>query len=132
MKARILDISNAVAVINKWGQFSVSPRFGFNLARVAKTIEPILSAYEAERLKLLNSYGKPPESGIGSFAFDSPNKYSEFNNALVELLGTETELAGVSQIPIKVLEDEIGKNDKFAPTLAELISISWLFDEVEK
>ena len=127
MKASILDISNAAAVINKWGQFSVSPRFGFGLARVSKVIEPILSAYEAQRLRLLNMYGKPPEGGQGNFTFE-PGKLAEFNSELATLLETETELAGISPILTKALEDEIEKSTGFAPTLAELMSLSWLFE----
>jgi len=127
MKARLLDISNGFAVINKWGQFKVTPRFGFNLARVAKVIEPILSVYEAERAKLLNVYGTPPKGGVGNYLFEEGN-LAKFNSAFAELLETDTDLP-ISPIPIKELEDEAAKNAGFTPTLAELMAISWLFEE---
>lgn len=124
MKARLFDITNGLGIIGKWGQFKVSPRFGFNLARVAKVIEPILSVYEAERIKLLNTYGEPPKEGQGNYTFKEGN-LAEFNSALSGLLGTDTDLP-ISPLPIKELEDEVAKG--FAPTLAELIAISWLFE----
>lgn len=124
MKARLLDISNGLAVINKWGQFTVGPRFGFNLARAAKVIEPILSVYEAERIKLLDTYGEPPKEGQGNYVFKE-GKLAEFNNALADLLGADTDLP-ISPLPITMLEDEAAKG--FAPTLSELIAISWLFE----
>jgi len=128
VKARLLDISNGLAVINKWGQFTVSPRFGFNLARATKVIEPILSVYEAERIKLLNTYGEPPKEGQGNYVFEE-GKLAEFNNALAELLRTDTDLP-ISPLPITMLDDEAAKG--FAPTLSELIAISWLFEQEVK
>jgi hypothetical protein len=127
MKARLLYITNGAEAIGRWGQFSVSPRFGFTLARVSKVIEPIIADFEKERLKLLEKYAEGKSDG--NYAFPDNATRAVFNRELSELLATEIELAGISQISLKTLEDEMGKNDKFAPTLAELISISWLFDE---
>lgn len=69
-------------------------RTAYWAGKVVKKAQKEMQHYLEERKKILESLGKPPESGKGDYVFPTPEIKAECLKKLEDLLDTDTELPG--------------------------------------
>lgn len=88
---KLSKLINASSIIQPLISMNFPAKVAYRIAKNARLLEQELTHYNEIRIKLLNTYGIPPEGGNGEYSFEE-GKRVEFETAYAELIETEVDI----------------------------------------
>ena len=115
MKFKLFELLNIIEPLGRFLQKELPIKTAYNLSKAAKAIENELKTFEESRVKLVEKYGEPSESGEYEVKKGTAG-YENFTRDITELTDVEVDIPltpiNISSLIINISPAEISALEK--------------------